>query len=90
MRDELLYTVDRLEGDDAVLVDDDGRELPIPRRSLPEGVAEGTVVRVPFPAGRPEWSLARIDRAATERRWQDGAALLQGFKKRDPGGDLRL
>lgn len=90
MRDETPYTIDRLEGEDAVLMTEDGRELTIPHRHLPGGLREGTVLRVPIVAGRPDWSLARIDRISTEQRWREAAALLKDVKKRDPGGDVRL
>lgn len=48
------------------------------------------MLRVPIVAGRPDWSLARIDRISTEQRWREAAALLKDVKKRDPGGDVRL
>ncbi len=80
MRDELPYTVDRISADDAVLHDDERREVRIPRRSLPHGLSAGTVVRVPVIGGRPDWSLARIDRISTELRFQEAAPRV-----REPG-----
>lgn len=40
------YVVDRIEGTMTVVVGDDGRGFDVPRRDLPKGVKEGTVLRV--------------------------------------------
>ncbi len=38
------YSVDRIEGEVAVLVDDDGRSVPIPVSQLPASVCSGDVL----------------------------------------------
>ena len=37
----MLYSVDRFEGDLAVLVDEDGNSRDVPRHRLPAGAKEG-------------------------------------------------
>ena len=41
----MLYSVDRFEGDVAVLVDEDGNSLNVPRATLPAGVKSGDMLR---------------------------------------------
>ena len=41
----MLYSVDRLEGDVAVLVDEDGNNLSLPLHLLPAHVRAGTMLR---------------------------------------------
>ncbi len=41
-----MYSVDRIEGEYAVLVGDSGPELPVLLAELPEGVREGNVLRL--------------------------------------------
>ncbi len=41
----MLYSVDRFEGDVAVLVDEDGNSLDVPRAALPAGVKNGDMLR---------------------------------------------
>ncbi|MBI2072103.1 MAG: DUF3006 domain-containing protein [Gemmatimonadetes bacterium] len=91
MPTERLYTVDRIEGASAVLVDDAGATATVPNRALPAGAAEGTVLRVPVKAnGQPAWEAARVDPAETARRRAEAEDRIQRLKKRDPGGDIRL
>ena len=40
----MLYSVDRFEGDVAVLVDEDGNSLDVPLTDLPEGVKSGDML----------------------------------------------
>ena len=42
----MLYSVDRFEGDLAVLVDEDGNSRDVPRHRLPAGAKEGAMVRL--------------------------------------------
>ncbi len=91
MPTERLYAVDRLEGRQAVLVDDDGHSVTLLTSSLPPGAHEGVVLRVPLdPAGKPAWDQAQVDQAETARRRAEAAKRLERLKKRDPGGDLKL
>lgn len=41
---ERQVTIDRFEGESAVLVFDDGKEIVWPIKNLPEGVKEGAVL----------------------------------------------
>ena len=88
----LTFAVDRLEGDIAVLVGDDGRQLDIPRRQLPkDGQREGAVLRVEInEEGEPVWGHARVDREEERRRIADARERLRRLKATDPGGDISL
>ena len=41
----MLYSIDRIEGDIAVLVDEEGNSIPMPRAALPTGVRVGAMLR---------------------------------------------
>lgn len=85
------YAVDRLEGDRAVLISDDGERVELPTGSLPFRVKEGTVVRVPLDeGGRPDWARAARDEAEERGRLDEARRRLERLKRRDPGGDVRL
>lgn len=63
------FVVDRFEGTTAVIVADDGREFTAPRRVLPDGSSEGTVLRLNL--DNPvtgDWSAAQIDDEEANRR----------------------
>lgn len=85
------WVVDRLEGRVAVLVSDDGSSAEVDRARLPEGAAEGTVVRVTRDdVGEIRWSEAVVDEEATTARLDEAREILGELKKRDPGGDVVL
>lgn len=51
----MLLTLDRFEGDFALLVDADGEEVPVPRAWIPEGCGEGAALRLtPDPEAQEE------------------------------------
>jgi hypothetical protein len=86
-----FYTVDRMEGDIAVLVGDDGVELDVPEKTLPVKVREGVVLRVRLAAdGTPDWSSATLDPAERERRLKQARETLNRLRRTDPGGDVVL
>ena len=86
-----FYVVDRIEGKIAVVVADDGAEFDVPRRSLPKGTREGTVLRIDAAAGEtPNWGQAVIDEAEGVRRLERARETLQRLTKNDPGGDIDL
>jgi hypothetical protein len=88
---EAFYTVDRLEGDVAVLVGDEGVVLDVPRGTLPLKVGEGVVLRVRLTSeGKPDWSSATRDDAERERRLKEAGQRLERLRKSDPGGDVVL
>jgi len=86
------YVVDRIEGDRAVLVADDGGEpVDLPVASLPFQAREAMVLAVPLDGnGRPQWARAERDEGEERRRLNEGKARLERLKRRDPGGDVSL
>jgi len=85
------YAVDRLEGDLLVLIDDDGRQVEQPVRTIPFRVKEGMVLRVPLDAqGQPDWRHAVRDEEERQRRLDEARARLERLRGQDPGGDVRL
>ncbi len=76
----IRLSIDRFEGDLAVLVTDDGRSIVWPRDLLPAGARAGEVLSV---------RLAR-DLKATDRAAREGRALRRDLDKTDPGGDIQL
>ena len=89
MSTERLYVVDRIEGEVAVLIDEDQRSVdaPLDRFQLP--LHEGLALRVPIgDKGAPQWGKAEIDRRETETR--EAAEILAELRRRDPGGDVKL
>ncbi|HVH68295.1 MAG TPA: DUF3006 family protein [Gemmatimonadales bacterium] len=88
---EAFFTVDRLDGDIAVLVADDGAALDVPGHVLPMRVAAGVVLRANLAAnGDPDWSSATIDDAERGRRMRQARERLERLRRSDPGGDVVL
>ena len=86
-----FYVVDRIEGTTAVIVADDGRTFDAPRRALPTGCREGTVLRIDAASmERPDWSKAVIDEPERIRRIERSRDTLQRLSETDPGGDVDL
>jgi hypothetical protein len=85
------YTVDRMEGALAILLDDRGGRIERPRDSLPLRLKEGMVLLVPLDdLGELDWSAVTRDEAEERRRLEDAKARLERLRKRDPGGDVNL
>ncbi len=90
-RRERLWVVDRVDGSIAVLVrDEDEHTEDVPISALPAGSREGSVLRVPEPAGRPDWTAAALDEEARRARLRKAEEVLDRLRRRDPGGDVRL
>ncbi len=86
-----FFVVDRIEGTTAVILADDGRTFDVPRRALPKGSREGTVLRVDGEdLEAPDWSRAVIDEAERVRRLERARDTLRRLSKTDPGGDVEL
>lgn len=65
------YAVDRIDGDVAVLVDDEGAVVTVSWLDLPEGTEEGSIVAIDFDDdGDPDWSSALLDEDERLRREQ--------------------
>ncbi len=89
MSTERLYVVDRIEGEVAVLIDEDQRsvEAPLDRFQVP--LREGLALRVPIgDKGAPQWGKAEIDRR--EGDVQEAAEMLEELRERDAGGDVKV
>ena len=87
---EAFYTVDRIEGDIAVLVGDDGVGVDVRRNALRVRAREGMVLRVPLSDHGPDWSSCTIDDAERERRLAEARERLARLRNSDPGGDVVL
>jgi hypothetical protein len=86
-----FYVIDRIEGTIAVIVADDDREFNVPRRALPKGSREGTVLRVDTSKKSiPDWGTAVIDEAERDRRLEHSRDTLRRLTNSDPGGDVEL
>jgi hypothetical protein len=82
------FAVDRIEGEKAVLVGDDGRTIDVARSALPAACHEGTVLRV---SGEPpDWARAVPDEAERMRRLDQTRDTLRRLEETDPGGDVIL
>jgi hypothetical protein len=86
-----FYAIDRIEGKTAVLVADDGRTFDVPRRTLPKGCREGTVLRIDAAtSGTPNWAEAVIDEAERVLRLERAKDTIRRLSDTDPGGDVEL
>lgn len=86
----IYYVVDRIEGNEAVVVGDDGRTFDVPKRDLPKGANEGAVLRVDDKGEPIDWSRAEIDKAERDRRLKVARKRLDRLSETDPGGDIEL
>lgn len=88
----LRVVVDRIEGREAVLVEDDGRTYEILAEELPaECRVEGALLDVPLDSKRePLWLRAHRNRPEEDRLRREAADALRELRKRDPGGDVQL
>lgn len=68
----MIWTVDRIEGDSAVVEILPDRTCNIPVSALPDGVAEGDVLSV------------RVNRLMTRRRRRDASRRLRRLTARKP------
>jgi hypothetical protein len=64
----------------AVLLDDDGTPINVPRKLLPGGARPGDVLEVTF----------RRDLESTRRIAEETRSVQEELKATDPGGDLTL
>ena len=87
-----IWVVDRIEGDTAILVEDETRRtLEVARSLISVDIGEGTVLRVPATKeGGPDWRSAMADEELRQRRLDEARGILEQLKKRDPGGDVVL
>ena len=77
------YAVDQLNGQIAVLADDEGRSVALPLARLPKGVTKGCVLAIRLDnAGTPAWSSAEIDEEEAKRRSEETERLNEELKDR--------
>jgi hypothetical protein len=94
-------SIDRFEGDRkqiAVLVTDDGEQIPLPRKMLPKGAKAGDVLIMEFGGddasprvvATAKDAATSPDAAATEAVARKTRKVQDELKKTDPGGDIAL
>jgi len=90
--EELVWVVDRIEGERVVLLEDaSGRTAEVGRSGIGVPVREGTVLRVPVAdSGTLVWQKARRDDDAERARRDEAREILDDLRGRDPGGDVEL
>lgn len=90
MADE-RWTVDRLEGEWAVIERADGSTFNLPLEVLPKNVAEGDVLQVTTSATDDQAQVTIVrDVGATVRLRGDLRKQVDELRARDPGGDVKL
>lgn len=66
---ERLYSVLRLGGTTATVLDEEGKQYAVPRSRLPARIETGDVLHVPLRLGEtPLWGDATIDEEERKRR----------------------
>ena len=74
------FTIDRFEGQWAVLETPNGKTINYPRNLLPKGAKEGDVFNLNID----------ISKEATEERKTNIQGRVDDLKKKDNGGDIQL
>ena len=91
MPTEQRYAVDRLTAITAVLIDENGNTIAIPKNRLGVTPEEGMVLFIPVDSsGTPNWYEARVDQEAAEEAREEARKVLDELKEQDPGGDVKL
>ncbi|HET9948947.1 MAG TPA: hypothetical protein VFQ22_08505 [Longimicrobiales bacterium] len=82
-----IWTVDHLEGEVALMVEEDsGTSLEVFRYTLPGAVRAGDVLLVPTsPAGAPDWESAVPDEGLRRRRIEEAHEARDRVLRRDVG-----
>ena len=87
--DKRIWAVDRIEGEVAVLVSDtSNRIVEVNLKKLPEGTKEKSILRVFERKDQPVWSSAVLDESIEVGKESETGRIIEGLKKRDPGGDV--
>ena len=88
---ESLWVLDRIEREVAVLIrDKDGEITNVPVNALPDGLQEGSVLRVAEDMGERLWASASLDEESRLTRLAETEEILEELRQRDPGGDIVL
>jgi hypothetical protein len=88
--DEHFWGVDRIEGNKVVMVGPGLVEQCRARSSLPPGVREGSVLRVPVVDGLEIWERALLDLTEEERRRIAAEADIRSLTDDNSVGDVDL
>ena len=76
-----LASIDQIDGEFALLVDDDGKVTKVPRAKLPKGAKAGVVI---------DLATMQIDEAATERLREETQEAMDQAKPNQKPGDFSL
>ena len=88
---ERIWVVDRIEREVAVLMADHNPEmLDIALNILPDGLREGSVLKVAEDMDGPLWASASLDEESKLERLREAEEVLDELRQRDPGGDIVL
>lgn len=83
------WTLDRFEGEVAILINDNGGTVYVGRSDLPDGSVEGVVLSVPIAQdGSHDLSKAEIEHDSTSERRQQAHDLLEELRERKSGRTL--
>lgn len=87
-----IWVVDRIEGDVAILVEDEGEiVVEVSAAELGDHATEGAVLLVPLGSvGEPVWSEAERSEMDEAQRREESEERLERLRARDPGGDIEL
>ncbi len=78
MAPERHYIVDRIKGEQATLLNDEGHATSVALDLLPSGLEDGSVLHVTLDSdGTPDWSSAQIDQSETEERRRLSSQILK-------------
>ena len=86
-----ILTVDRIEGEVAVLVSDAHRKIfEVNLEELPEGTKEKSILHVFERRDQPVWGSAVLDESIEAQKESEAEGIVQDLKQRDPGGDITI
>ena len=79
-----FFAIDRIEGNTAVVLGEDGKDHAVPIGALPPTSQEGSILRVDLDdQGDPDWNTARVDEQETHRRIAEARARIEELRNRD-------
>ena len=91
MATEQRYAVDRLVAATAVLIDEHGHAIVIPKNRLGVTLEKGMILFIPVDSsGTPNWYKARVDQEAAEEARKETRKILDELEERDPDSDVML
>jgi hypothetical protein len=87
----VFFSVDRIEADNAIVEDDEGKRITVGVEALSPRPREGMVYSVLVDgAGKPVWASARVDDAEAARRKTELKQKMDALRKNDDGRDVKL